>query len=177
MPDSLPEVWLRGPLPEIPAPLQPVAHTLLQAGEEVRLLMDGFPNSTLWTRPGGVAAVGFHLQHLRGVLDRLFTYARGETLSPVQIRTLGTEGTPPDPPATVDVLVSAFENQVRLALAELEHVDPATLGESRKVGRDRLPSTVIGLYVHAAEHTMRHVGQLLVTARVQRATDAGKSEA
>ncbi len=75
------EVWLRGPLPDVPALLQPVAHALLQAGEEVETLVADFPKKNLWDRPSGMASVGFHLQHLTGVLDRLFTYARGEVLS------------------------------------------------------------------------------------------------
>src|SRR6187401_3546433 len=88
----LPEVWLRGPLPGVPAYLQPVAHALLQVREDVEALMADFPAEQLWTRPGGVASVGFHLQHLSGVLDRLFTYARGEALSDSQLEFLGREG-------------------------------------------------------------------------------------
>src|SRR5438552_13201428 len=89
-----PEVWLRGPLPDVPALLQPVAHALLQAREEVEDVMTGFPEERLWERPGGVASVGFHLQHLAGVLDRLFTYARGEALNAAQLKALEAEGTP-----------------------------------------------------------------------------------
>jgi hypothetical protein len=83
-----PEVWLRGPLPDVPALLQPVAHALLQAREEVDAFMEGFPETLIWERPGGVASVGFHLQHLTGVLDRLFTYARAQSLNEQQIRYL-----------------------------------------------------------------------------------------
>src|SRR5262245_58194021 len=89
---NMPEVWLRGALPDIPPLLNPVAHALLQAREEVNALMQGFPDALLWTRPGGVASVGFHLQHLAGVLDRLFTYARGEALSGEQLARLEAEG-------------------------------------------------------------------------------------
>ena len=71
-----PEYWLRGPVPGIPALLQPVAHALLQAREEVNALMLGFPADLLWEQPAGLASAGFHLQHLAGVLDRLFTYAQ-----------------------------------------------------------------------------------------------------
>jgi hypothetical protein len=163
----MPEVWLRGPLPAIPPLLQPVAHAILQALEEVEAEMKSFPAELLWTRPGGVASVGFHLQHLAGVLDRLFTYARGQSLSDVQRSTLQAEG---QAGGNLDVssLVAAFRVQVDRAVEQLRSTDPATLTEPRAVGRDRLPSTVLGLLVHAAEHTQRHVGQLLVTARVQR---------
>ena len=80
MTDKLPEVWLRGPVAGVPPPLQPVAHALLQAREEVEGLMQDFPEPKLWEKPAGVASVGFHLQHFAGVLSRLFTYARGESL-------------------------------------------------------------------------------------------------
>lgn len=162
-----PEVWLRGPLPAIPPLLQPVAHAILQAREEVEAEMKGFPRVLLWTRPGGVASVGFHLQHLAGVLDRLFAYARGQSLSDEQLSVRQAEG---QARADLDVgdLVAAFRAQVDRSLEQLRATDSATLTEPRVVGRDRLPSTVLGLLVHAAEHTQRHVGQLLVTARVQR---------
>jgi len=42
----------------------------------------------------------------------------------------------------------------------------ATLTDARAVGRQRLPSTVIGLLVHAAEHTTRHAGQIITTAKI-----------
>jgi uncharacterized damage-inducible protein DinB len=163
---SLPEVWLRGPLPEVPALLQPVAHALLQAREEVSEIMAGFPAEKLAERPLGLASVGFHLRHLAGVLDRTFTYARGEALSPAQLAYLAAEGQPPTHPSAVPELVQAFARQVDTAIDQLIATPEAALPEWRGVGRGQLPSTVIGLLVHAAEHTTRHVGQLLVTARV-----------
>jgi uncharacterized damage-inducible protein DinB len=164
---SKPEVWLRGPLRDMPALLQPVAHALLQAREEVEAVMAGFPEERLWNRPGGVASVGFHLQHLAGVIDRLFTYARGESLNDGQLQALTSEGEP-DPILQSQDLIVDFAAQVDLALRQLRSTDERTLTEYRTVGRRQLPSTVLGLLVHAAEHTQRHVGQLLVTVRVQR---------
>lgn len=165
--ERLPEVWLRGPLPDIPALLQPVAHALLQAREEVVAEMVDFPEELLWERPRGVASVGFHLQHLAGVLDRLFTYAQGQVLNERQAEALAAEGVPA---AGINVhqLVASFNSQVDRALEQLRATDEGTLPEYRRVGRAKLPSTVLGLLVHAAEHTQRHVGQLLVTVRVQR---------
>ena len=163
---SLPEVWLRGPLPAVPPLLQPVAHALLQAREEVTELMQQFPAEKLAERPLGLASVGFHLRHLTGVLDRTFTYARGEALSETQLAYLAAEGQPPTHPGAVGELVQAFAQQVEAALTQLKNTPAATLPEWRGVGRAQLPSTVIGLLVHAAEHTTRHVGQLLVTSRI-----------
>jgi uncharacterized damage-inducible protein DinB len=161
-----PEVWLRGPLPNVPALLQPVAHALLQAREEVEAVLVGFPEERLWLRPGGVASVGFHLQHLAGVLDRLFTYARGESLNEAQLKELAAEGVQ-RPEIGVSVLLETFRGRADSALAELRAIDEQSLKEFRTVGRSKLPSTVLGLLFHAAEHTQRHVGQLLVTVRVQ----------
>jgi uncharacterized damage-inducible protein DinB len=165
---ALPEYWLRGPVPDISPLLQPVAHALLQAGSEVAALMKGFDDAFLWTKPAGVASVGFHLQHLRGVLDRLFTYAKGNSLTTLQLQQLAAEGTE-DPSLSSEGLVQLFQQQVVAALAQLSTTEEATLTEVRFVGRAKLPSTVLGLLVHAAEHTMRHTGQLLVTVQVLRA--------
>ncbi|WP_205501089.1 DinB family protein [Rufibacter psychrotolerans] len=170
-----PEVWLRGPLPQVPALLQPVAHALLQAREEVERYTSGFPEELLWEKPAGVASVGFHLQHLTGVLRRLFTYAKGETLTPEDFAYLKAEGSAPATGTTVQALVQAFTTQVDQAVDQLKKTDPGTLTQFRGVGRAQLPSTVLGLLFHAAEHTMRHVGQLLVTARILQANDQKES--
>ena len=163
--NNKPEVWLRGTLNNIPALLQPVAHALLQAREELNELMTDFPDTSLWYRVAGLASPGFHLQHLTGVLSRLFTYAKGEGLNQLQLDYLSAEGKPVETLSIAD-LVESFNIQVDNALLQLSGVSETTLTAWRGVGRAQLPSTVIGLYVHAAEHTMRHLGQLLVTVKV-----------
>ena len=163
-----PEAWLRGPIDGVPAVLQPVAHALIQAREETRRLLENFPAELLWSRPAGLASVGFHLQHISGVVDRLFTYARGESLSREQQETLAREGKQSEARGGVDAMLDAFDAQVERALDHLREIDPAALSEARAVGQKRLPSTVMGLLFHAAEHVQRHVGQLLVTTRVLR---------
>lgn len=160
------EVWLRGPLTNVPGLVQPVAHALMQAREEINELMNGFPEALLWQKPVGLASPGFHLQHLTGVLDRLFTYAKGQQLSQQQLDALEAEGKPKDAIYYASDLVALFNQQVEKAINELSNVDEKTLTDRCDVGRGRLPSTVIGLYVHSAEHTMRHTGQLLVTVKV-----------
>jgi uncharacterized damage-inducible protein DinB len=162
------EYWLRGPVPGVLPLLQPVAHALLQAREEVNVLMKGFPDQRLWDRPAGLASPGFHLQHLAGVLDRLFTYARGEGLSPEQLDELAGEGRPGPGPG--DQPLNRFNSQIDKALQQLGQTSEGTLTQARVVGRRQIPSTVIGLLFHAAEHTMRHTGQLLVTTRILRAS-------
>jgi uncharacterized damage-inducible protein DinB len=161
---TLPEVWLRGPLADVPPLLQPVAHALLQAREEVMALMAGFPEELLWEQPAGVASAGFHLQHLTGVLDRLFTYAKGQSLNDHQLAALAAEGYG-DRDINLAVLLERFNRQVDLAIRQLEGTLESELTQQRQVGRKKIYSTVLGLLFHGAEHTMRHTGQLLVTVR------------
>jgi uncharacterized damage-inducible protein DinB len=159
------EVWLRGPLAGIPGLLQPVAHALLQAREEINELMQDFPDELLWHKPAGVASVGFHLQHIPGVLDRLLTYANGSPLSADQLLALKSEGVN-DESLTKQNLIDALNNKISTVVNELGTISEVSLTEPREVGRQKLPSTKIGLIFHAAEHTMRHTGQLHVTVKV-----------
>ncbi len=157
------EVWLKGPLPTIPDLLQPAAHALLQAQTEIIELLQNFPEEKLWYQPAGVASVGFHLKHIVGVLDRLTTYAAGQNLSEKQLAYLREESN--ISANTLEHLIEALRAQIAITLTIFQQVDVATLTHYRSVGRLQLPSTVIGLYFHAAEHTMRHLGQLLVTVK------------
>ena len=161
---SQPEVWLRGTLPGISAYLQPVAHALLQAKEEINVLMEHFPDTLLWDKPSGMASAGFHLQHIPGVLDRLLTYSTGKQLSAEQFAYLKKEGSTGE--ETTSQLLLKLNQQVDAFVEALKKLDENRLTEAREVGRTKLPSTVLGLLFHAAEHTMRHTGQLLVTANV-----------
>lgn len=165
-----PEVWLRGPLPDIPAPLQPLAHALMQAGEDIERVLGGIEDDGLWERPGGAAAIGFHVRHSAQALDRLFTYARGEALTDAQRSALSVEK---EPGGTSAELATLFSGSIAAALAQLEATDPATLADKREVGRARLPSTVLGLLSHGAEHTARHVGQAITTSIVVAGARAG----
>ncbi|MEP6926278.1 MAG: DinB family protein [Ginsengibacter sp.] len=160
------EVWQRGPVENIPPLLQPVAHALLQAREELHEMMNDFPEKLLWERPAGVASPAFHLQHLTGVLDRLFTYARKESLTAAQLHALSIEGNQRETVSSITELTGLFNKQVDISINELSIVNIDELNEVRTIGREKIPTTLIGLYVHAAEHTMRHMGQLLVTVKV-----------
>jgi uncharacterized damage-inducible protein DinB len=160
------EFWLRGPVPGIPPLLQPVAHALLQTCQEVNDLMTGFPDALLWQRIAGLASPGFHLQHLAGVLDRLFTYAKDQTLDASQLANLAAEGTPTPGQSSVAELLNRFNIQIDKSLEQISETAEEDLTSPRPVGRAGLPSTVGGLLFHAAEHTQRHTGQLLVTARI-----------
>lgn len=160
-----PEVWLRGPINGYPPELQPVVHALLQAQEEIHHLMMGFPFDLLWERPAGLASPAFHLQHIVGVLDRMATYAKAESLSQQQLDYLKKEGMVNSELST-EILVERVDHQMAEFLNFVSKIDPSTLMDFRGVGRAQLPSTLFGLVFHAAEHTQRHLGQLLVTVKV-----------
>jgi uncharacterized damage-inducible protein DinB len=162
------EWWQRGPIEGVPPLLQPVAHILLQVRESVDELVANLTEPQWNARPAGVASAAFHVRHITGVVDRLFTYARGEGLSEKQFAAIRGEGEPLSLDDVQQVL-DALHARVDAAVAELRTIDVATLGDFRAVGRARLPSTVIGCLVHGAEHAMRHVGQLSVTTRIVRA--------
>lgn len=165
---SLPEAWLRGPVPEITPLLQPVAHAIIQAMEDAAVAVRELSAEQLWTRPGGAASVGYHLTHGAGALDRLFTYARGESLTEEQFAALKAEREAPVPPAGSEVVLNAFRDYCDAALRQLKATRPEELSHPRAIGRAALPSSVMGCLFHAAEHTSRHMGQAITTAKVIR---------
>ena len=159
------EAWLEGPLEGVDPYLMPIAQALVQVGRDLERLASVSPEA-LWGRPGGAASVGFHLRHVAGVLDRLLTYARGEPLGEAQMEALRAEGEPGDPPADAQALVREARAAVERALAQVRATPREALLEPRGVGRRQLPSNVLGLLHHAAEHAVRHTGQALTTARI-----------
>jgi len=167
-----PEVWLRGPVPGISAHLQPVAHALLQAMEDVERIASGLNAAELWARPGAAASVGFHLQHMAGSLDRLLAYARGEPLSPEQRADLAIEGDSA-PDITVRELLARLHEVVGEALEQLASTADDDLDTHRPVGRAALPSSVRGLLHHAGEHTARHAGQVSTTVKILKGLGPG----
>jgi uncharacterized damage-inducible protein DinB len=160
-----PEVWLRGPVAGIAPELQPVAHALLQAREDVRELLNDVPPERLWRVPGSAAHAAFHVLHLAGTLERLLTYARGEMLTDEQLAARKAEASTERHLSSVE-LIAIADRQIDAALKQVRNTAVSTLGDAREVGRKRLPATVRGLLFHAAEHTTRHVGQLSTTLRV-----------
>ena len=159
------EVWLRGPITGIPPLLMPVAHALLQAREDVLRAADGLSDDALWTRPGGAASAGFHMFHMAQSLDRLMSYARGETLTDSQRMALALEKSG-EIDAGSDDLIELVTTSVERALRQLRCTSETALAAERRIGRSLLPSTVLGVLFHAAEHTTRHAGQLITTVKV-----------
>ena len=163
-----PEVWLRGPVDGVHPLLQPAAHAILQVGEDVLPIVADLTPGQLWARPGGAAAIGFHLLHLPRSLDRLLTYSRGEPLDPRQLQYLAAERTAHDDRPDLRALTTRFASGIEAAVAYLRTVPETSLLQPRPVGRKQLPSTTLGLIVHAAEHSSRHAGQIVTLNRVVR---------
>ncbi len=125
-------------------------------------------DAELWARPGGATPAGFHIQHAAGALDRLLTYARGEALCAAQKEALAAESSAGE---SVAVLLDRMLQALDRAIDQLRATPVAALAESRTIGRAALPTTVLGLLFHAAEHTSRHVGQLTTTLKIVRGQD------
>jgi uncharacterized damage-inducible protein DinB len=128
------------------------------------------PPESLWVEHRGATSIGFHLRHLAGATDRLLTYARGETLTPEQKAFMMAERTPGEPAPGVETLVEAWRTGVDRALAQLAATPELSLLDFRGVGRAQLPSNVLGLLFHAAEHASRHTGQVVTTAKMLKAS-------
>ncbi|HLL82498.1 MAG TPA: DinB family protein [Longimicrobium sp.] len=165
---SDPEVWLRGPIAGVPPLLMPAAHALAGAGEDVARAAAGLTVEQLWARPAGVASVGFHLRHIPGILDRLLTYARGESLTEAQLAYLRAEPDPGDSAPSVQELLRGVDEAIARAIEQIRATPEDDLLLPRGVGRLQLPSTVMGLIFHAAEHAQRHTGQVVTLSRIVR---------
>jgi uncharacterized damage-inducible protein DinB len=168
MTTTRPEPWLRGPMPGVPALLQPAAHAFQMSIEDCEAATADLTAEQLWASPAGIASVGFHLRHLAGSTDRLLTYARGGRLDDAQRAALAAESGAAEPRPTAAALLAAWRAGVDAAIAQLAATPEATLSDPRAVGRAQLPSTVLGLLFHAAEHASRHTGQVVTTAKIVR---------
>jgi uncharacterized damage-inducible protein DinB len=161
----LEEPWLRGSLPDVHPALAPVLYSFMQVREDLERHTAGLSMEQVWRRVGAVPALGFQLRHIAGSVDRLVTYLCGDQLSEAQIAQLKTEAAPG---ASLDELLAAVGASLEDAAARVRAMAPESLYEPRYVGKKRLPTTVIGLLVHVAEHTQRHLGQAITTAKLVR---------
>jgi uncharacterized damage-inducible protein DinB len=162
------EAWLSGPVAGVDGYLQPAAHALLQSREDIAHAVEGLGGAQLWVRPGGAASVGFHLRHIAGSIDRLLAYARGESLTEAQVAAARAEQVPGEETDAAP-LIARVQAAIDGALAQLRATPRDTLLQACAVGRAQLPTTVLGLLFHVAEHTQRHTGQIIATAKVVRA--------
>ena len=168
------EAWLTGPVDGIDSLLMPAAHAFLQVRQQLPALVDGLTVEELWHRPGASASIGFHAMHIAGATDRLLTYARGEALSDEQLSAASRETSLSGLDGAA--LIATVERAIDRALVQLRSTAPHTLTDARAVGRLRLPSNVLGLIFHAAEHATRHTGQIATLRQVVHPSTATRAE-
>jgi len=162
--DSLPEPWMRGPIAGIDLLLAPVLYTFQHAREDLRRWTEGLSTEQLWATPYGCGAVGFHMRHIAGSTGRLMSYLQGKPLNASQLAFLQAEHEADG--AGREELLALIDSAFDDAEAVVRALDPVTLREPRGVGRQQLPTTVIGLLFHISEHTQRHVGQAISAAKM-----------
>jgi uncharacterized damage-inducible protein DinB len=162
---NLAEPWLRGTHPDVPPVARAVLHALELAKEDLQRWCGGLNDAALHARPKGIAPVAFHLKHIARSIDRLLTYAEGGSLSAKQMAELKSEM---DGSGTSESIFAEVEVGFVRAAERVRHFRSESLAETRAVGRSGLPTTVAGLLVHVADHTQRHVGQAITTAKMVR---------
>jgi uncharacterized damage-inducible protein DinB len=160
---KIPEPWLRGTLMDVPPVGRAVLHALELAREDLWKWCGSLADEELSARPGGIAPVAFHLRHIARSADRLLTYAEDKSLDDKQMADLKTELAPLAKSADLFAELNASLDQ---AAQRIRRLAAADLQELRVVGQKRLPTTLAGLLVHVAEHTQRHVGQAITTAKI-----------
>jgi uncharacterized damage-inducible protein DinB len=161
--ESQPEPWLRGTLTDLTAEQRAVLHALYLAQEDIQRWCGPLTEEELSARPHGLPSVAFQLRHILGSLDRLLTYAEGKALDDEQKRWMAAEM---DSPTNRDELMSRFDRGLKAAAVRVRAIPMDRWPEPRGVGRKQLPTTVAGLLIHCADHTQRHVGQAITTAKV-----------
>ena len=162
-PANQPEPWLRGTLTETPAVQRAVLHAFRAAQEDLNKWCGSLTDEEINQRPAGLASVAFHLRHISGSVDRLLTYAEGRELSEEQLQTMKVEGSAV---GSTSECLQTLSDGLAAASDRVRRLNSAHFDQPRCVGRKRLPTTVGGLLVHVADHTQRHVGQAITTARV-----------
>ncbi|MFZ3331654.1 MAG: DinB family protein [Candidatus Acidiferrales bacterium] len=158
-----PEPWLRGTLTDIPAVPRAVLHALELAEEDLTRWCSGLSDAELNARPAAIAPVAFHICHVARSVDRLLTYAEGKTLNDQQLAALKSELAPN---ANRRELFAELEATLAASAKRIAQINPDRFDEPRTVGKKQLPTTVAGLLVHIADHTQRHVGQAITTAKI-----------
>src|ERR1700761_2631854 len=157
------EPWLQGTLVDLPVVQRAVVHSLQMAEEDTRKWCGGLTEAEIHSRPFGLPSVGFQLRHIARSLDRFCSYAEGRALSADQFGALNSEL---DSPGSVDSVFDELQNSILQTKSRLNQIIERPLDTAIAIGRQGLPTTLAGLLVHAAEHTQRHVGQAVTTAKV-----------
>jgi uncharacterized damage-inducible protein DinB len=164
---AAPEPWLRGTHLEVPAVLRAVLHALELTREDVHHWTAELTESDLHAAPSGLNSIAVQLRHIPGSLDRLLTCAEGGQLSAEQLAALKSEGEGGG--GSREELLAELDRGLDEASRRVRALAGADMEQARAVGRKQLPTSVGGLVVHVADHTQRHVGQIVTTAKVLKA--------
>jgi uncharacterized damage-inducible protein DinB len=163
------EPWLRGTHADVPAAGRAVLHALELALDDLRKWTAGLTDAEIHAQPLGLPSVAFLLRHIAGSVDRILTYAEGNQLSDEQLSSLKSESGGEGKQETLAELLAAVENSLRNAAERVRTLAAADLNTPRTVGRKQLPTSLGGAMIHVADHTQRHVGQVVTTAKVVKA--------
>jgi hypothetical protein len=162
------EPWLRGTITDAHPVIAQLLYSFEQAREDLGFFTEQLTDAEIWRQPLGLMSVGAHIRHIGGSIDRLLTYAEGGQLSDEQMSALRSEN---EASGSKQNLLDTFNRQLLMASQRARAFPEGSFGDVRTVGRKALPTTVAGLLVHIAEHTQRHVGQAIVTAKILKAAD------
>lgn len=157
------EPWLRGTLTDLPVVQRAVLHSLEMAEEDIAKWCGGLDDREAHARPFQLPSVAFQLRHIARSLDRFCCYAEGTPLTEQQLAALASEL---DNRGTRESLFSELHASLENTRRRLDEIVRRPLDLPVRIGRKGLPTTLAGLLIHAAEHTQRHVGQAITTAKV-----------
>jgi uncharacterized damage-inducible protein DinB len=143
-----------------------VLHAFDLALDDIAKWTEGLSDAEVQAQPLGLTSVAFHLKHIARSVDRLLTYAEGNQISSDQLALLKTEMSGSE---TLAVLLSEVEASFANGAERVHVLATADFNTFRGVGRKQLPTSIGGALVHVADHTMRHVGQIVTTAKVLKA--------
>jgi len=160
------EPWLRGTHTDLPPAARAVIHALELAGDDAKRWTDGLTDLELHAQPFGLMSVASQLKHVAGSTDRLLTYAEGGQLSDQQLSAMKKELSGGE---TLEQLLAELDAALGRATDRVRAIADGDLNTLRKVGRKQLPTTLGGALIHVADHTQRHIGQLVTTAKVIKA--------
>jgi uncharacterized damage-inducible protein DinB len=166
VPEPYIEPWMRGTHADVPAIGRAVLHALDLALDDLKKWTAGLTDAEIQCHPFGLMSVARHLRHIARSTDRLLTYAEGNQLSEAQIRTLKAEENGEE---TLAALLAEVEASFRSAADRIRKLASSDLEAQRGIGRKQLPATAGGALIHVADHTQRHVGQVVTTAKVLKA--------
>ncbi|MGA2168721.1 MAG: DinB family protein [Terracidiphilus sp.] len=171
VPQPYVEPWLRGTYAEVPAVGRAVLHALDLALDDLTKWTEGLTNAEVHAKPLGLTSVAFHLRHIARSTDRLLSYAEGKQLSAEQLKTFRAEQAGPElqEMEPLAVLLAEVEASFSNAAERVRVLATADLDVFLGVGRKQLPTSIGGALIHVADHTQRHVGQVMTTAKVLRA--------